>query len=140
MSADIVILGAWKCGSSSLEAYLRKEHPDKEVAKNEIFYMPDGRLNFQNLPDTHYYVILQKNKDRFYHSIHEYFFPHKTFKEVMSLKNVKNSGMSVVELADWERHIERWTNKVKHLHILWLEDMATIEGFPHLNHKGVKEA
>ena len=131
--ADIVIIGAWKCGSTSMEAFMKKTNPDKEVSRVELFHLPDNKIELHNFKeDAVYYAILRSDKANYYHSLHEFFYPQLKFSEFMALKNVLKTNMSAMELGDWDKHIARWQKKVKHFVSVRLENMQRLEGFPHL--------
>lgn len=130
---DIVVLGAWKCGSTSLMEFIARTQPEMIISKQELFHVPDEKIELHNnKPNAEYWVILRNNKDDFYHSMHEFFYPKLTFKEAMNLTDVRNTGMSLEEMADWQKHIERWKKKVKRLRVVWLESMQQLSQFPHL--------
>lgn len=131
---DICVIGSWKCGSTSLVRYLKDKFPDKWVGKQEVFHMQDEKFQLHNNePDCIYYVILRRDRANFYHSMHKFFYPEMEFIDFMAMKDVRKTGMSVVQLADWQKHINRWKGKVTNLKIVWLEDIRKQEGFPHMN-------
>jgi hypothetical protein len=133
LTADIVVIGAWKCGSTSLVEFLARTAPSMTISKQEIFHMPDDKIELHNnKPNAEYWVILRNNKCDFYHSMHEFFYPQLTFKEAMALTDVRKTGMSLEQMADWQTHIARWKKKVKRLRVVWLESMQQLNGFPHL--------
>jgi len=116
-----------------MEAFMKKTNPDKEVSRVELFHLPDNKIELHNFKeDAVYYAIVRTDKANFYHSLHEFFYPQLKYKEFMKLKNVLHTRMSATEMADWDKHIERWKNKVKHFVCVRLENMQRLEGFPHL--------
>ncbi len=131
---DICVIGSWKCGSTSLVKYLKQKFPDKWVGKQEVFHMKDELIELHNNePDCIYYVILRRNIGAFHNSMHKYFYPTLTFQEYMKLKDVRKTGMSAEELADWQKHLNRWYNKVNNLQVVYLEEMQQNPNFPHKN-------
>ena len=131
---DICVLGSWKCGSTSLVRYLKDKFPDKWVGKQEVFHMQDEKFQLHNNePNCIYYVIIRKDLNEFYRSMWQFFYPELEFRDFMELKDVRKTGMSVVELGNWNKHIARWEKKVKNLKVLFLEDMQKKDDFPHLN-------
>jgi hypothetical protein len=114
--------------------YLKERFPDKWVGKQEVFHMPDDKFQLHNNePDCFYYVIIRNDTAGFHNSMQKFFYPTLTIKEYMDLDDVRKTGMSSVELADWQKHIGRWIKKVKNLRVVSLEEMQENPNFPHLN-------
>jgi hypothetical protein len=131
---DICVIGSWKCGSTSLAKYLKQRFPDKWVGKQEVFHMKDEQIELHNNePDCIYYVILRNNTEKFHISMWKFFYSELKFEEYMKLKDVRKTGMSSEELADWTKHLNRWYKKVNNLQVVYLEDMQQNANFPHMN-------
>ena len=120
----IVVLGAYKCGSTSLVNYLKYKYPNQTVKKAEKFFYPDYKLpyGYQD-EDIEWWVIIRKNVDDFYHSWHEFFCFTIGFEEFMKLDNLKNTGYSAKELGDFDKFINLWKTKIKNIKVVYLEDM-----------------
>lgn len=126
----IIILGAYRCGSTSLLRWLQC-YTDEKVTKDISFYRHTTTL-VQDPKDT-YWVILRKDINKFYDSMHRKFHPEVSFQEFFegSFKDI--ADYPVKEMGNWDFHLNILRNRVGHLNVVYLEDMMKLSDFPHVN-------
>ncbi len=130
------IIGMPKCGTVSLEQYLKERFPGQEARRIEQVWK--GNIEEvkekRNPSEWHYVIILRDNVERIWSGYH-YFQMAKTMTLEAYLKyELANTRMGVsnpIKQADYSHWLKVWESLEPI--VVTLEDMMKLDGFPHSN-------
>jgi hypothetical protein len=143
ISKNICIVGIPKCGTVSLETYLKERFPDKEVRRIEQIWKGKEGIEkaLDKFPDWHYVIILRDNSERIWSNY--YFFQ---MNKTMTLEEYLNFHSDIfkrlgesnpIKQGNYGHWLKIWS-KVNPI-IITLEDAKQLENFPHENKTGDKK-
>lgn len=128
-----------KCGTVSLEQYLKDRFPGKEARRIEQIWKNnvDKVIEMRPPEDWHYVIILRDNVDRIWSSYHYFDMYDKMSLEEYLNYDTHGYRMGIanpIKQADYGHWLKIWQplNPI----ITTLEEMQQLEGFPHLNKTG----
>jgi hypothetical protein len=126
-----------KCGTVSLEKYLKERFPGKEARRIEqVWKNALERVTTQRPPEEwHYVIILRDNVKRIWSGYHYFKFSNQmTLEEYLNHGHNESNRMGAVnpiEQADYGKWLDVWSSLDPIT--VYLEDMVEMDGFPHDN-------
>lgn len=131
---DFTIIGLPKCGTTSLQRYLKDQNPESQVTKLESIYDPNALPVYEQFHKGTPIIITRKPWDKLWSGYH-YFSFHKrmTFEEFLDSKNpdLQNLGFAKpLEDCDWRPYAEPF--KEYGFQTFTLDFKKAAEGFPHI--------
>lgn len=137
----LAIVGAPKCGTNSLQKYLKTLFPDKEVIRTEtLFKGKHGVDDFKKNHSNKVPIIITRNDvDRIWSQYHYFDLKNRmTLKEYLEY-NIRDKDDifkgwgkgNPIKQAQWKYWIDIW--KELNPIIVTLEECMKLEGFPHDN-------
>ena len=130
-----VIIGARKCGTTSLEVFLNMQGFDV-VRREQLFTKHDG-YDLYNLEFSEYtpIVILRNPVDRAYSDWKYAVKEKRTTLNYRDFCNFENYDPGLGELnpirqSKYEKWFDNWNMKIQ---IMSLKDMTKVKGFPKIN-------
>ena len=132
------ILGMPKCGTVSLEKYLKERFPGKEARRIEQVWKENAiqRVTTQRPPEEwHYVIILRDNIERIWSGYHYFDYVNKmTLEEYLNydIHEINRMGIAnPIKQADYNHWLKVWAELDPI--VVTLEEMQKYPGFPHEN-------
>ena len=134
------IIGMPKCGTVSLQTYLKERFPGQEAVRVEQIWKPDFVEKVATVrpkEDWHYVIILRDNIDRIWSSYY-YFEMNKQMSLAEYLNyDIHGSRLGIanpIKQGMYSQWVDVW-RELKPI-VVTLEEMREYEGFPHENKTG----
>jgi len=133
---NIAIIGFTKCGTNSLERYLRKKYRRSIVMRTDSVYV--STIKWKALKNQYHnwrLIAITRNPIDRIHSMAQYYpeLRDMTLKEIIDSKEILPEVNNVIEQCNYEKHIKIFEEKydVK-VEVVKLEDMIKLSDFPRL--------
>lgn len=129
-----------KCGTVSLQAYLKTRFPGKEAVRVEQIWKADRVRDVSDKrPESHwhYVIILRDNVERIWSNYHYFDMYDKMTLEEYLQYDINGTRMGIanpIKQGNYGHWLKIWEplNPI----IVTLEEMSKMEGFPHMNKTG----
>jgi hypothetical protein len=132
------IVGMPKCGTVSLEKYLKDRFPGKEARRVEQVWKESSveRVVKQRPPEEwHYVIILRDNIERIWSGYHYFDYVNQmSLEEYLNYDVTKSYRMGIanpIKQADYGHWLKVWS--VVDPIVVTLEEVSKLPGFPHEN-------